>query len=75
MSEHDQIRKTANETLAKGKAVAEQSARAVEKSYSVTADNIRDFNVKIIDVASANAEAVFQIARQLATARTPSDIL
>lgn len=75
MSEHDQSRKTANETLPKAKTAAEQSTRAVEQSYSVTADNIRDFNVKIIDLASANAEAVFEFARQLATAKTPPDIM
>jgi hypothetical protein len=39
-----------------------------------TVDNIRDFNVKMIDMAQANAEAVFEFARQLATAKQPSDI-
>jgi len=65
----------AKETLEKGKATAEQSARAVEQSYSVTVENIRDFNVKMIDMARANAGAVFQFARQLATAKAPSDIV
>jgi len=31
----------ANETLEKGKAAAEQSAQAVEKSYSATVENMR----------------------------------
>ena len=82
MSEYDQSRKFADksaaiakETLEKGKATAEQSARAVEQSYSVTVENIRDFNVKMIDMAQANAGAVFQFARQLATAKAPSDIV
>ncbi len=75
MSEHDQSRKLADksaaivsETLAKGKA-------AVEQSYSATVENVRDFNVKMIDMAQANAEAVFELARQLATAKQPSDII
>jgi len=62
----------ASETLEKGKAAAEQSARAVQQSYSATVENVRDFNVKMIDMAQANAEAVFDLARQLATAKEPS---
>ncbi len=75
MSEHDRSRKfvdknaaIANETIEKGKA-------AVEQSYSITVENIRDFNVQIIDMARANTEFVFQFARQFATAKTPSDIM
>ena len=65
----------ANETLQKGKAAAEQATRAVQQSYSVTFDNIRDFNVKIIDMAQANVEAVLEFSRQLATAKQPSDMV
>jgi len=75
MSEHDQSRKLVDksaaivsETLAKGKA-------AVEQSYSATVENVRDFNVKMIDMAQANTAAVFELARQLATAKQPSDII
>jgi phasin len=82
MSERDQTRKfadksaaIANETLEKGKAAAQQATRAVQQSYSTTVDNIRDFNVKMIDMAQANAEAVFEFARQLATAKQPSDMV
>jgi phasin len=82
MSEHDQSRKfadksaaVASETLAKGKAAVEQSARAVEQSYSATVENVRDFNIKMIDMAQANAESVFELARQLATAKQPTDIV
>src|SRR5207237_4711849 len=64
-----------SETIEKGKAAAEQATRAVQQSYSVTVDNIRDFNVKMIDMAQANAEAVFDFARQLATAKQPSDMV
>jgi len=65
----------ASETLEKGKAAAEQSARAVQQSYSATVENVRDFNVKMIDMAQANAEAVFDLARQLATSKEPSAIV
>jgi phasin len=82
MSERDQTRKftdksaaIASETFEKGKAAAEQATRVVQQSYSITVDNIRDFNVKMIDMAQANVVAVFEFARQLATARQPSDVI
>jgi phasin len=46
-----------------------------DQNNSVTVDNIRDFNVKMIDMAQANMEALFGFARQLATAKAPSDIM
>ena len=67
MTERDQSRKVATETIEKAKAAAEQSAQAVE--------SIRDFNVKMIDITRAHTEAVFDFARQLATATTPSDLM
>lgn len=82
MSEQDQTRKfadksaaIANETLAKGKAVAEQSARAMEQSYSAALENMRDYNLKIIDMARANIESVFEFACQFATTKQPSDMI
>ena len=82
MSEHDQAKKFAdksatfvNDTVGKGKAEAEQATRAVQQSYSMTFDNIRDFNVKMIDMAQANVEAVLEFARQLTAAKQPSDMV
>jgi phasin len=82
MSELDQSGKfsdksaaIANETLAKGKAVAEQSAQAVEQIYSAAAGKMRDYNLKMIDMAQANAEGVFEFARQLAAAKSSSDLV
>ena len=82
MNEQDQGRKftdksaaIANEALAKGKAAATQSAQAVEQSYSATAANMRDYNLKMIDMAQANIEVAFAFARQLATAKSPSEMV
>ena len=46
-----------------------------DQNISATVESIRDFNVKMIDMAQANAEAVFEFARQLATAKQPSDMI
>jgi len=44
------------------------------QSILVTLESIRDFNLKMIDMAHANIESFFGLARQLATAKSPSDI-
>jgi phasin len=82
MSEHNQSRKLAdksaaivNEAVEKGKGTAERSARAFEQSYSTAVENVRDYSLKMIEMAQANIEAVFESARQLATAKTPSDMV
>ena len=36
---------------------------------------MRDYNLKMIDMAQANTEGVFEFARQLATAKAPSDLV
>lgn len=46
-----------------------------DQSISITFESIRDFNVKMIDMAQANMEAFFGLARQLTTAKAPSDIV
>src|ERR1700745_3800289 len=46
-----------------------------DQSISVAFESIRDFNVKMIDMAHANMDAFFGLARQLATAKAPSDIV
>lgn len=71
MSEYDEGRNFAN----KSAAVANETLEKVEQSAGVTAENIRALNVKMIDMACANAEATFDLAFQIATAKTPSDII
>jgi hypothetical protein len=75
MKEYDQSRKLANQTLAKGEAAAGQTAQAVQQSFSATLDNLREFNLKMIGMAQANAMAVFDFSRELATAKQPSDVV
>jgi hypothetical protein len=79
MNESDDVsRKTTQkvrETMEKGKQTAEESVRAVEQSYSTAFENVRDLNVKLIDIAQANAEAVCNFARDIATVKAPSDML
>jgi phasin len=75
MSEFDKSRKIANETIEKGTAAAEQMARSFEQSGTHAVEKMREYNLKIIDMARANAEAAFELARQLASAKTPSEFI
>jgi phasin len=82
MSEINQMRKSsdksarvARETLEKGSAAAEETAQEVQQSYSTSVENIRDLNIKLIDMVRANTEAVFDLANQIATADAPSDLV
>jgi phasin len=46
-----------------------------QQSYSTAVENMRDFNLRMIDMAQTNTEAVFEVARQLATVKTPSEMI
>jgi hypothetical protein len=65
----------ARETAEKGRQAAEETVRGVEQSYSAAFDNIRNLNVRLIDAAQANADAMCALARDIVTIRTPSDLL
>jgi phasin len=74
-SEHDQSKRFADKSAASAHESLETGKAAVEKSYTATVENIRDFNVKMIGAARANAEAAFDFVLQVATAKAPSDIV
>jgi hypothetical protein len=44
------------------------------QSFSKTTDTLRDFNLKMIDMMRANADASFDLAETLVTAKSPTDI-
>jgi hypothetical protein len=75
MSEFDKAKKIANETIAKGTAATEQMAQSFEQSGTAAVEKVREYNLKIIDMARVNAEAAFELAHQLATAKTPSEFM
>ena len=63
------------ESLEKGVAAAEETARSIEQGYSAAAESIRDFNVKLIEMAHANAMAALDFAQQFSTAKGPSEAI
>jgi hypothetical protein len=65
----------ARETLEKGRQAAEETLRGVEQNGSAALDNIRNLNLWLIDAAQVNADAACAFARDIATIKTPSDLL
>ena len=67
MNVHDQSKKLAD----KSAAIAHEFANAV----SATVENMRNYHSKMIDMTQVNIAAVFEFAGQLATAKSPSDVM
>src|ERR1700734_3834116 len=73
MSSYDQGRKLATNSAEIARDTVEQGKAAPEQSLSASVENMRAYNLKMIEQAQANIETYFAFARQLATATTPSD--
>ena len=65
----------ARETAEKNREAAEESVRGAEQAYSTTFDNVRNLNVALIDAAQENAENACALARDIATSKTPSELV
>jgi hypothetical protein len=63
----DKSTKAARETLEEGSA-------AIEQNFASVLEKTRDLNVKLVEMARDNAEANFDFAREIATAKTPTDL-
>jgi phasin len=75
MSQYEQGNKVASEVLQQGKAATEQTSRVIEQGMSITMDKLKEYHLKMIDITQTNAEAAFDFARKLATAKTPSEFM
>ena len=53
----DKTAKAARETFEKGSAATQQSARGAQESFSAVAEGIRDFNVRLMEMAQLNTVA------------------
>ena len=69
----DKTARAARETLEKGTAAAEESARGAQQSFSAVAEGIRDFNVRLMEMAQLNTVAALDFAREMSTAKGPGE--
>jgi len=52
-----------------------ETMRGVQEGFRSAVENVRDLNVRLIDMARANSDAAFGFARDLAAAKQPSDFI
>jgi hypothetical protein len=69
----DKTARAARETFEKGSAATQQSARGAQESFSAVAEGIRDFNVRLMEMAQLNTVAALDFAREMSTAKGPAD--
>ena len=66
--------KAARENFERGASATEDATRNAEQSYSSALAGIRELNLKLIEMAHANTEAVFELAQDIVSAEAPSDL-
>ena len=66
--------KAAHENFERGAFATENETRNAEQSYSSSLAGMRELNLKLIEMARANTEAVFELAHEIASAEAPSDL-
>jgi hypothetical protein len=64
---------TAREAVDRGTAAAEQATRQAEQSYSSTAEGLREFNAKLLDIAQANTMAYMNFVSELTRVKGPTE--
>jgi hypothetical protein len=67
--------RTAREAVDKGTAAVEQATRQAEQSYSFAAEGVREFNVRLLDIAQANTMAGVNFLSELAHVKGPTEAL
>ncbi len=63
----------AKETYGKAQAVAGETTRVMEQTYSAASKGAADFNLHLLEMAQANMNAAFDFARRLTRVTSPSE--
>jgi hypothetical protein len=67
--------RTAREAMDRGTAAAEEATRRAEQSYSSTAEGMREFNTKLLDIAQANTMARMNFISELTHVKGPTEAI
>jgi phasin len=65
----------AKDTYEKMKAAAEEATDVLETTYSTASKGASDYGIKVIEVARANTNSVFDFANELLAAKTLSEVV
>ena len=65
----------ARDTYAKAKAAGEEAADLLQTTYATAAKGATDYNLKVIEIARANANTAFDYAHQLLAVKSLSEFV
>jgi hypothetical protein len=75
MMKEDTESRTARKNFDQTLTTSAEISRGVQEGFGSALENVRDLNVKLIDMARANTNAAFDFAHEVAEAQAPSDLL
>jgi hypothetical protein len=67
--------RAARESIDNTMATGAETVRGVQEGFTSAVENVRDLNLRLIDMAQANTQAAFGFAREVAEAKGPSDFI
>jgi hypothetical protein len=73
MSETREARNFVDKSEKAARQAFEKGTAAIEQNFSSALEKTREVNVKLIEMARHSAEATFELAHDIAMAKTPSD--
>ena len=71
----DTSSRAAREAIDKTSAAGTETVRSVQEGFTSAVENVRDLNVRLIDMARANTGVAFDLAREVAEAKAPPDLV
>jgi len=71
----DSMSRIARENFDKTLETGAETVRGIQEAVTSARENVRDLNVRLIDMAQANTDAAFDLAREVAEAKAPSDMV
>ena len=75
MTENIATKKFGEKGSEKFSAATEQTTKLIESACASATKGIKDYNFKAIEFAQVNSEAAFDYAKQLMSAKSPSEML
>lgn len=74
MTSLDQSARAARQNFKQGEETVRQSWSQMERNFSASFDNMRDFHLKTLDMLRAHADSAFDFAQEILTAKSPTDV-
>ena len=75
MTAMNEANRIARESLDQTLETGAEAVRGVQEGFTSALENVRDLNVRLIEMARANTHAAFDFARGVAEAKAPSDLV